>query len=125
MEYEIDMNIIKRIDVKQTYSDIVIHNGTIYLSGQVPWISAGKSIQEQSNEVFNHIDDRLKDAGSDKAHILSMQVFLKNPEDYPKFNEVFIAWIPTGCAPSRNTICGIQFPTASWDLEIVVVAAVI
>ena len=125
MEYEIEMDLIQRIDMKPTYSDIVIHNGTIYLSGQVPWANAGKSIEEQANEVFMHIDNRLKDAGSDKAHILSMQVFLKNPEDYSKFNEVFIAWIPTGCAPSRNTICGIQFPTANWDLEIVVVAAVI
>ena len=119
------MDIIQRTDVKPTYSEVVIHNRTVYLSGQVPWISAGKSIEEQANEVFNHIDERLRDAGSDKTHILSMQVFLKNPDDYPKFNEVFIAWIPAGGAPARNTICGIQFPNANWGLEIVVVAAVI
>jgi enamine deaminase RidA (YjgF/YER057c/UK114 family) len=122
---EVDMDSIQRIDVKPTYSEAVIHNRTVYLSGQVPWINAGKSIQEQATEVFKHIDDRLRDAGSDKEHILSMQVFLKNPEDYSKFNEMFIAWIPTGAAPARNTICGIQFPTANWDLEIVVVAALI
>jgi len=125
VKYEIDMDIIKRIDVKPTYSDIVIHNSTIYLSGQVPWISAGKSIQEQANEVFKHIDDRLKDAGSDREHILSMQVFLKNPEDYPIFNEAFLIWMPNGCAPARNTICGIQFPNANWGLEIVVIATLI
>jgi enamine deaminase RidA (YjgF/YER057c/UK114 family) len=119
------MDYIQRIDVKPTYSEAVIHNNTVYLSGQVPWINAGKPIQEQATEVFKHIDDRLRDAGSDKEHILSMQVFLKNPEDYSKFNEIFIAWIPTGAAPARNTICGIQFPIANWGLEIVVVAAVI
>jgi enamine deaminase RidA (YjgF/YER057c/UK114 family) len=119
------MDSIQRIDVKPTYSDVVIHNRTIYLSGQVPWIHAGQSIQLQAQEVFQHIDDRLLDAGSDKAHILSMQVFLKNPEDYAKFNEAFLAWMPAGSAPARNTICGIQFPTAEWGLEIVVVAALI
>lgn len=119
------MNSLQRIDVKPTYSEAVIHNQTVYLSGQVPWVNAGESIELQAQEVFQHIDNRLLDAGSDKAHILSMQVFLKNPDDYSKFNEAFLAWMPTGSAPSRNTICGIQFPNAKWGLEIVVIAAVI
>jgi len=119
------MDSIKRIDIKPTYSEIVIHNRTVYLSGQVSWLTAGKPIEDQTKEVLKHIDDRLRDAGSDKAHIISMQIFLKDPADYPKFNEVFISWIPSKSTPARNTICGIQFPTADWGLEIVVVAAVI
>lgn len=114
---------IQRIDVNPTYSDIVIHNGTVYLSGQVPWKTAGTNFKAQVNEVFELIDKRLHDAGSNRGSILSMQVFLKDPANYSSFNEEFIAWIPSMCSPARNTICGIQFPYPSWDLEIVVVAA--
>jgi enamine deaminase RidA (YjgF/YER057c/UK114 family) len=119
------MSSIERIHTKPTYSEAVIHNGTVYLSGQVPWVNAEASFEDQCEEVFANIDARLQDAGSDKKHILSMQVFLVDPEQYALFNVAFLKWMPAGCSPARNTICGIKFPNSYWDLEIVVVAAVI
>jgi enamine deaminase RidA (YjgF/YER057c/UK114 family) len=115
---------IERLGVTPTYSEAVIHNGTVYLSGQVPWKSAGKNIQEQTKEVLELIDARLFEAGSDRTKLLSMQIFLKNSEDYSEMNKVFVEWLPSGAAPARNTICGIMFPKPEWSIEIVVVAAV-
>lgn len=119
------MNTIQRYGTKLTYSEAVIHNKTVYLSGQVPWLTAGQSIYEQASEVFELIDKQLEQAGSNRTQILSLQIFLKNPEDYSEMNRAFIMWMPDGSAPARNTICGVQFPTADWGLEVVVVAALI
>jgi enamine deaminase RidA (YjgF/YER057c/UK114 family) len=115
---------IERMGVSPTYSEAVIHNGTVYLSGQVPWRTAGESIAAQTAEVLELVEKRLFDAGSDKGKMLSMQIFLKNPEDYAEMNRVFVEWLPSGAAPARNTICGSIFPKPEWSIEIVVVAAV-
>jgi len=117
------MSEIERFDINPTYTNIITYNNIVYLSGQVPWKTAGGDIILQVNEVFEQIRDHLKTAGTDLTKILSMQVFLKNPSDYSVFNKVFLEWIPVGCAPTRNTICGIQFPNPNWLIEIVVVAA--
>jgi enamine deaminase RidA (YjgF/YER057c/UK114 family) len=119
------MEAIKRIHLNPTYSQIVIYKDTIYLSGQVPLETAGLPIYEQAQEVFKYIDNHLLTAGSDKTRILSIQIFLKDPADYPEMNRAFIEWIPDGSAPARNTICGVQFPTAAWGIECVVIAALI
>ena len=40
------------------------------------------------------IDQFLADAGTDKSHILSVTIYLKNIEqDYAAFNEVWDAWV--------------------------------
>lgn len=116
---------LHRIDTKPTYSESVIHNNTVYLSGQVPWATAGLPILEQAKEVFELVDAQLCAAGSDKTRILSMQIFLKDPNDYDNMNSVFKSWIPNGFAPARNTICGIKFPNSEWGIEVVVTAALI
>ena len=115
---------IRRIDLHPTYSEGVVHNGVVYLSGQVPWASAGAGIAEQTEEVFQNIQKQLVAAGSDLDRILSMQIFLEDPANYETMNSVFQRWIPPGHAPARNTICGVRFPKSGWGIEIVVVAAV-
>ena len=44
---------IQRIDCKKRYSEIVIHNNTVYLSGQVPWKCEDSDFITQTEEVFN------------------------------------------------------------------------
>lgn len=116
------MSSVKRLGTKPTYSEAVIHNNTVYLSGQVPWATASQSIEAQTKEVFDLVDLQLQLAGSDKSKILSMQIFLKDPQDYSEMNKVFTQWIPDGFAPARNTICGVKFPNSEWAIEVVVTA---
>jgi len=114
---------ITRIGTTPTYSQSVLHGNTVYLSGQVPWNTKGQSIRAQSTEVFSLVDAELQLAGTDKTKILSIQIFLLNPEDYAEMNVVFKEWMPAGSAPARNTICGVKFPNPQWSIEVVVVAA--
>jgi enamine deaminase RidA (YjgF/YER057c/UK114 family) len=117
------MSEIKRIDVKKRYSEIVIHNNTVYLSGQVPWEFEDYDIDIQTANVFKLVEDQLIKAGSDKNKLLSLRIYLRNPEDYDLMNEVFEKWIPDGCAPTRATICNVKFPNPKWQIEVVAIAA--
>ncbi len=116
---------IRHIDSKVTYSEVVVHNGTAYISGQVPWKTAeeGAPFAEQAREVFDHLEKALTSAGSSKAQMLSLQVFLQNPSDYSAMNAEFLRWLSGANPPARNTICGVTFPNPRWRLEVVCVAA--
>jgi enamine deaminase RidA (YjgF/YER057c/UK114 family) len=117
---------MKRLGITPRYSQAVIHNQTVYLSGQVPWETsrATSDIRVQTVEVLEYIDEQLALAGSDKSKILSLQIFMRDASEYEEMNEVFVKWIPDGAAPARNTICGVEFPNADWKIEMVVVAGV-
>lgn len=117
------MTSIRRIDTKETYSEIVVHNNTAYLSGQVPWRCESSDFITQTQEVFNLIDLQLEKVNSDKTKILSLRIYMKNPENYDAMNSVFKNWIPVGFAPSRATICNVTFPNPNWQIEVVVIAA--
>jgi enamine deaminase RidA (YjgF/YER057c/UK114 family) len=114
---------IKRIDVKKRYSEIVIHNNTVYLSGQVPWLCENDNFTKQTEEVFRLIDEQLARAGSDKTKLLSLRIYIKDPNNYELMNSVFDNWIPDGCAPTRATIGNVIFPNPKWEIEVVVVAS--
>jgi len=115
---------ISRIDVKKRYSEIVIHNSTVYLSGQVPWEFEDYDFSIQANNVFNLVENQLIKAGSDKTKLLSLRIYLRDPDDYEAMNAVFDKWIPDGCAPARATICNVKFPNPKWQIEVVAIAAV-
>ena len=116
---------ITRLGIATRYSQVVIHNNTLYLSGQVPGKTApaGETIEAQTQEVLDCIDQELATAGSDKSKILSLQIFMRNPDEYEQMNSVYDQWVSPGSSPARNTICGVKFPNPTWLLEMVVVAA--
>ena len=62
---------IQRLHTEKRYSEIVIHNRTVYLAGQLADDYAG-DIAEQTRQTLANIDRLLAEAGSDKAHILSL-----------------------------------------------------
>jgi enamine deaminase RidA (YjgF/YER057c/UK114 family) len=115
---------IQRIDTKPTYSEIVINNNVVYLSGQVAQEYAKSDFKSQAREVFSLIDFQLQRVGSNKTKILNLQIFLTDPANYGDMNNVFLEWMPEGKAPARNTICGVRFPNPNWKIEVVVTAAI-
>ncbi|MBU2881015.1 RidA family protein [Psychrosphaera sp. B3R10] len=94
---------IERIETKQRMSRIVKHNGTIYLCGQV-CADASKDITEQTQTMLDKVDTLLADAGSDREHILSATIYIKDMADFAAMNEVWDNWVPTGFAPARACV---------------------
>lgn len=83
-------------------SQIVIHGETIYLSGQVG--NAENDITGQTQDVLRKIEALLADAGSDKAHLLSATIWLKDISDFQAMNAVWDEWVSDVVPPARA--CG-------------------
>ncbi|GFR43430.1 hypothetical protein Agub_g4511 [Astrephomene gubernaculifera] len=112
---------IQRFDTGPRLSEMVIHNGTVYLAGQVPE-DTSVDAKQQTASVLKQIDDLLARAGTDKTKILSTQVFLRDLADFPLMNEAWDAWVAPGHAPTRATVEA-KLADPGWKVEIVVVAA--
>lgn len=94
---------ITRQETKTRMSLIVKHNGVIYLCGQV-CKDASKGIEEQTSSMLEKVDELLEQAGSDKEHLLSATIYLKEMTDFSKMNAVWDNWVPEGFAPARACV---------------------
>ncbi|MFA5677852.1 MAG: RidA family protein [Pseudomonas sp.] len=113
---------IQRLHADRRMSQIVIHRDTVYLSGQVGEnMDAG--IEQQTTETLQEIEKLLAEAGSDKEHILSVTVYLKDIErDFAGMNAVWDCWLPEGVAPARATVeVGMCEPDILVEMSVVAV----
>jgi len=94
---------IERLETGQRMSRIVKHNGTIYLCGQV-CKDATQGIQEQTSSMLEKVDELLKQAGSDRAHVLSATIYIKDMKYFGEMNTVWESWLPEGHAPARTCV---------------------
>ena len=94
---------IQRLRTEQRYSEIVIHNGTVHLAGQLADDYAG-DIAEQTRQTLASVDRLLAEAGSDKSRILSVTIYLKDMADYAGMNAVWDTWVAEGTAPARACV---------------------
>lgn len=95
---------ITRKIVNEKMSRIVEYNGTVYLAGIV---SDNKEldIKVQAARALEIADERFKEAGTSKAHILRAEIFLKDIyRDFNDFNDVWKEWIPNDDKPARSCV---------------------
>lgn len=79
------------------------HNGVIYLCGQV-CKDAEKGIKEQTETMLEKVDELLLKAGSDRKHMLSATIYIKDMQYFAEMNQVWDAWVPEGHAPARACV---------------------
>lgn len=113
---------IQRFDVGPRMSEMAVHNGTVYLAGQVA-DDATQDIQGQTRQVLAAVDALLARAGSDKSKILMAQIFLVDLADFDGMNVVWDAWVAAGHTPPRATVQA-ALAKPGWKIEVVVTAAV-
>ncbi|SDP23170.1 RidA family protein [Desulforhopalus singaporensis] len=97
------MTEISRKETSSRMSKIVCHNNIVYLCGQV-----GEASQEtvvlQTESMLAKVEGLLQLAGSDKKHILSATVYLRDMKDFTAMNSVWDKWVPEGYAPARACV---------------------
>lgn len=113
---------IQRFDVGARMSEMAVHNGTVYLAGQIA-DDAMQDIAGQTRQVLAAVDALLARAGSDKSKILMAQIFLVDLADFDGMNAVWDAWVTAGHTPPRATVQA-QLAKPGWKIEMVVTAAV-
>jgi Putative translation initiation inhibitor, yjgF family len=78
---------------KGHYSPGVVHNGLVYVAGQLPINTNGevqlKSIEEQTALCMHNIEQVLLAANSDLQHILKVNVFVSDIASWPAVNTTY------------------------------------
>ncbi|GGC93592.1 RidA family protein [Halopseudomonas salina] len=97
---------IQRQHTNKRMSQIVIHQNTLYLAGQVAADDyLDRDAGAQTRSTLGEIEKLLDAAGTDKTRILSVTIYLKDIDaDFEAMNTEWDQWLPAGTAPARATV---------------------
>jgi len=93
---------IKRFDSNGRFSKAVVHGDTLYIAGQTS--RDGGDVAVQTAAVLKKIEDALEVYGSDKEHLLSITIYLRDIKDFAEMNKVYDAWVVPGHEPVRACV---------------------
>ena len=96
------------------YSQAIRAGGMIFLSGQIPIDPATGGLVEgdvstQTTQVLKNIAAVLAAAGSSVSRVVKTTVFLKNLDDFAKFNQVYAGYFGE-TRPARSTVQAARLP---------------
>lgn len=112
---------IERLNSGPRMSQAVIHNGIVYLAGQVG--TPGDDVESQTRTVLASIDSLLREAGTDRSRLIQATIWLADiAADFDAMNRVWEEWIGGKDAPTRAT-CEARLATPAYKVEIIVTAA--
>lgn len=113
---------IRRLQPGPRMSAAVVHNGFVFLSGQVA-DDTQADVAGQTRQVLAKIDRLLAEAGTDKTRILSANIWIAEARTFNEMNSVWDAWVAPGHTPARACVeSKLAFP--QYTVEIGVIAAV-
>jgi len=91
------------------YTPVVEHNGTLYISGQLPKTETGipEGIEAQARLVLAKLDHLLAHSGSNRNHVLQVRIYVPDVAYWDAVNkeytDFFGAHRPARCiVPSRE-----------------------
>ena len=114
---------IERLHTNDRMSQVVIHNDTVYLAGQVALKAPGASVGDQTRAILDQIDALLAEAGTDKSKALSATIWLCSMDDFEEMNAVWDAWSKGGNAPCRAAVESPRLAAPQFTVEIGLIAA--
>ena len=111
---------ITRFDAGPRMSRAVVHGNTVYLAGHV--VNEPTSVAGQTQAILDRIDQRLKEAGTDKSRLLSVQIWLADISKFEEMNGVWDAWVDKANPPARATVEA-KLANPAFMVEIAAIAA--
>jgi 2-iminobutanoate/2-iminopropanoate deaminase len=99
------------------YSQAIVANGFVYVSGQLALKPgdkelSGGSIEEQTEQVFANLRAILEEAGSGLDRLVKTTVFLQNLADFQGMNGVYAAHVGDR-PPARSTVEVAKLPSGA------------
>lgn len=115
------MSPITRLQPETRLCGATIHNGLVYLAGQVT-DDPSLNIEGQMADILRQVDALLAEAGTDKSRLLSVQLFLANMDDLEAMNRAWDQWLDHGNKPARATVEA-RLADPAWHVELTGIAA--
>ncbi len=99
---------------KGPYSQAVIHNGLLYISGQVPMdpetgLIVRGTIEEETGAVLNNVRIIVEEAGASMKDVLKVICYLADIGDFDRFNNVYKEYFRQD-PPARTTLQAGKLP---------------
>lgn len=90
------------------YSQAVVHDGLVYVAGQLPFAPGesepkARSFEEQAELVLANVVAILEAAGSSTERILKATVYVAGIEHWPAFNAIYARRLGTH-RPARTVV---------------------
>ncbi len=105
------------------YSQAVMANGTLYISGQIALtVAASGDIAAETKAVMENMGHILNAAGLTFANVVKCGIFLKNMDDFTTVNEVYGTFFDNQ-PPARETVQVTRLPK-DVNVEISAIAVV-
>lgn len=101
-------------------SQAVVHGDRVYTAGQVD--DGASDVAGQTRAILAKLDALLAQAGTDKSHVLSANIWLADIATFADMNAVWEAWIDRNAPPARATVQS-ALAGPQYKVEIALVAA--
>lgn len=90
------------------YSQAILKNDTLYVSGQIPLNPATgelmvQNIEEATHQVLKNIGALLAEAGMEYGHVVKCSIFVKDLNDFAAVNAVYAQYFESN-PPARETV---------------------
>jgi 2-iminobutanoate/2-iminopropanoate deaminase len=90
------------------YSPAVKAGAVIFVSGQGPedavtHAAKGNNIEEQTRFALDNLLAQLEAAGAERDDVVKVNVYLKDLNDFERFNQVYAGYFPDP-KPARTTV---------------------
>jgi 2-iminobutanoate/2-iminopropanoate deaminase len=109
------------------YSQAIIHQGVVYIAGQLP-IKPGQkeyvvgSIEEQTRQTLANLDAILQAAGSSRDKVLRVTVYVSDVKHWGQVNAIYAEFF--GNHRPARTVVPVGTLHYGYDLELDAIAAV-
>jgi 2-iminobutanoate/2-iminopropanoate deaminase len=95
------------------YSQATIYGNLLFTSGQIPVNPetgeiVGNDIEAQANQVMENLAAILEEGGSSFEKVVKATCFLKNMDDFDRFNEVYAKYFTS--KPARSCVAVRKLP---------------
>ncbi len=110
------------------YNQATLHNGTLYISGQIPLNPATgelmmADIEEETHQVMQNLKGILEEAGCTFENVLKCSVFVSDINLFARINAVYGQYFNEATAPARELVQVANLPRFV-NIEISAIAAV-
>lgn len=109
------------------YNQAVLHQGTLYISGQIALDPATSElisgdIETETRRVMDNIGAILQEAGIGFDEVLKCSIFVSDIKDYGRINAVYTTYFDEATAPARELVEVANLPKGV-NVEISAIAA--
>jgi 2-iminobutanoate/2-iminopropanoate deaminase len=87
------------------YSQAVLSNGTLYMSGQIALalVEAGATIEDETRQVMKNMQAILESADMTFEHVVKCTIFVKDMNNFATINGIYGEYFENN-PPARETV---------------------